>query len=91
MSGKVYLSTLLVDFIDGLNGVEMINTGVKTDLVQDNNTGSLDLSVELPHGWGDVAGGDDVGFALDRRLDDLSMVCVGNERDDEIVSGHGSL
>ena len=91
MSGKVYLSTLLMDLVNGLDGVEMINTGVKTDLIQDNNTSSLDLSVELPHGWRDVASGDDIGLALDRRLDDLSMVCVRNERDDEIVSGHGSF
>ena len=80
-----------MDLVDGLNGVEMINTGVKTNLIQDNNASSLDLSVELPHGRRDVAGGDDVGLALDRRLNDRSMVCVRNERDDEIVSGHGSF
>jgi hypothetical protein len=39
----------------------------------------------------DVAGGDDIGSALDRRLDGCSMECVQSQRDEEIVSNHGSF
>lgn len=36
-----YLSTLGVDLVDGLESVQVINTGVDTNLVHNNNTGSL--------------------------------------------------
>ena len=36
-----YLSTLSVDLVDGLEGVQVIDTRVNTDLVHDNHAGRL--------------------------------------------------
>jgi hypothetical protein len=36
-----YLSTVVVDLLDGLEGVQVINTGINTNLVHHNNTSLL--------------------------------------------------
>lgn len=40
-----YLSTLGVDLVDGLEGIQVINTRVNTNLVHNNNTSSLGTMV----------------------------------------------
>lgn len=42
-----YLSTLGVNLVDGLEGIQVVDTGINTDLVHDNNTGSLGTSEEI--------------------------------------------
>ena len=91
MSDFSYLSALSVDFIDRLDGVEMINTGVQPNLVHDDDSSSLDFGVEGADGGGDVAGGDDVGLSLDGGLDDGDVVGVRDQRDDQVEGGNLSL
>lgn len=47
-------TTGLVDLVNGLDGVKVINTGVKTDLVHDSDAGVLGSLIELQHSGGDV-------------------------------------
>ena len=63
----------------------------RSNLVHDNDTGLLSSSVKLAHSRADVAGGDDVGLAFDSCLDDISVVGVGNERDNEVMLSNGLL
>ena len=42
-----YLATFGVNLVDGLEGIQVVNTGINTDLVHDNNTGSLGTSEEI--------------------------------------------
>ena len=74
-----------MDLVNGLDGVEVVDTRVKTNLVHDNNASLLGSGVELAHRRANVASGDDVGLALDSGLDDIGVVGVGDERDDEVV------
>lgn len=79
------LTLLLVDLLDGLDGVEVIDSGIETDLVHDNNTGVLDLLLKSFDSRRDVTGGDDVLLVTDSGLDDLDVVDVRDQRDDNIV------
>lgn len=42
----------------------MVETGVQTDLVHDNDTGLLAALLELLHSRGDVRGGHDIGLRV---------------------------
>lgn len=74
-----------MDLVDGLDSVEMVDTRIETNLIHDNNPCLLDFSFQLPDGRADVAGGHNVGLALDGSFDDIDVVSVWNERDDEVV------
>lgn len=82
------LSAGLVNLVNGLDGVQVVQTGVKTNLVHDRDTSVLALLVQLHHGRGDVAGGDDMLLLADGRLDDGGVEGVGNQADDKVVLGH---
>ena len=62
-----------------------------TNLVHDGDAGGLGLGIELHHGGGDIAGGNDVLLLADSRLDDGSVEGVGDQADDEIVLGNLSI
>lgn len=49
----------------------MVETGVQTDLVHDNDTGLLAALLESLHGRGDVRGSHDIGLRV------ISLVLVG--------------
>lgn len=85
------LATLLVDLADGLDGVQVIDTRVKTNLVHNDNTSLLRLLIELSDSRGNVAGSHNVGLAFDGGLNDGGVVGVGDERDDEVVGGNFAL
>lgn len=97
-----------MDIVDGVNGAEVVDTGVKlynlsasfhhpntsttyTNLVHDGDAGILGLLVKLHHGRGDVAGGDDILLISDGGLDDGGVVCVGDQANDQVVLGNGSI
>ncbi|KAH3669334.1 hypothetical protein OGAPHI_001455 [Ogataea philodendri] len=80
------LTAGLVDLVDGLDGIQVVNTWVQTDLVHDNNTGFLDRWLQLLQSWRDVRGGHDIGMlGLDGSLDNASVVDVWDQRDHNIV------
>ncbi|KAH3667614.1 hypothetical protein OGATHE_003137 [Ogataea polymorpha] len=80
------LTTGLVDLVDGLDGVQVVDTWVQADLVHHDNAGLLDGWLQLSQSRRDVGGGDDVGvLRLDCSPDDGSVVDVWNQRDDNIV------
>lgn len=89
--GDADLATLGVNLADSLNGVQMVDTRVKANLVHDDDPSLLRLFVELPDSRRNVAGGHDIGLALDGGLDDSGVVGIGNERDDEIVGSNFAL
>lgn len=60
--GRTDLSALCMDFVDGLDSVQVIDTRVQTDFVEDNNSSLLGSGIQFAHGWGDVGRGDDVGL-----------------------------
>jgi len=78
-------SALGVDLLDGLDGIQVINSWVKTNLVHDCDTGILGGLVELQHGWGDIAGCDDVLLVADGGLDDRCVEGIWDQGDDEVV------
>lgn len=85
------LSTLLVDLLNGLYGVQVVDTRVKANLVHDNDTSILGSLVKLTYGWRDVASSDDVGLTLDSGLDNSSVVGIRDQRDDEVMGSDGGL
>jgi len=76
-----------VHLVDGLDGVQVVDTRVEADLVHDDDTCLLGRFFESSHCGRDVAGGDDMSFALDSCLDYCSVVSVRNEGDDQVVGG----
>lgn len=62
-----------------------------TNLVHDGDASILGSLVELKHGGGDVAGGDDMLLLADSRLDDGSVESVRDQADDEVVLGDLSV
>ena len=78
-----------MDFVDELDGVEIIDARVQADLVHDGNAGFFDLFFEGEHCGRDVARRDDVGLGADCGFDDGGMVDVGDEGDDDV--GFGEL
>ena len=59
----------------------------QANLIHDGNAGILALLVELQHGRGDVAGGDNVLLLADGGLDDSGVEGVGDQADDKVVLG----
>lgn len=80
-----------MNLANGLNSVQVVNTGIETNFVHDDDSSLLSSSVEFPHSWGDVAGGDYVSFALDSGLDDLCVEDVGDQRDDKVMGSNSLL
>lgn len=67
-----------MDFVDRLDSVQVIDAGVKTNFVEYNDAGSFCLSIEFPHERIDVAGGDNVGLALDGGTDNSGVIGIGD-------------
>lgn len=76
-----------MDLVNGLDGVEVVNTGIETDLVHDGDASLLSLGVQLSHGRRDVTCGNDMLLVADGGLDDSSVVCVGDQADGQVVLG----
>lgn len=74
-----------MNFADGLDGVQMIYTRIKANLVEYDYTSSLCLGIELSHGRVDVAGGDNVRLALDSCTNNSSMIRVGDEGNHKVM------
>jgi len=74
-----------MNFVDGLDGVQMINARIKANLVEYDYTSSLCLGIKLSHSRVDVAGGDDVRLALDSCTDNGGMIRVGDEGNHKVV------
>lgn len=68
-----------MDFINHLDGVEVVDAGVETNLVEDSDAGVDSLLVELLHCGGDVGSRDDMLLRLDGGFDDLGVVSVGDQ------------
>jgi hypothetical protein len=83
-----YLSTFGVDFIDRLDGVEVIDTRVKADFVHNNDTGFTSSSIEFTHRRRHITRRDNVSLALDSGFDDGGVVGVRNEGNNKIMSGN---
>jgi hypothetical protein len=80
-----------VHLVNGLNGVQVVNTGVEADLVHDNDTCLLGRFVQSSHRGRDVTSGDDMSLALNGCLDYCGVVSVRNEGDDEVVGGNSGF
>ena len=76
-----------MNLVDGLDSVQVVDTRVQADLVEDGDAGILGLLVESHHGLGDVGCGDNMLLDLDGGLDDDGVEGVGNEGDDQVVLG----
>jgi hypothetical protein len=75
-----------MNFVNHLDGVEVIHTRINAHLVQNGNTGGLGLIIKLPDGIRDVTRRHDVCTTLDSSLNDSGMISVWNERNDNVVS-----
>lgn len=84
-SSLTYLSAFCVNLVYRLYGVQVIHARIDAHLVQHDDAGFLDVGLELFHGRGHVAGGDDVRLASDGGLDDGRVVRKRDERYDEVV------
>ena len=72
----IYLAPFRVNLRDCLDSVQMIDAWVQSNLVHDDDTCLLGLSVQFTHRRTDIAGGNDMRLSLDGRLDDSRMVSV---------------
>lgn len=71
--------------LDGLDGVEVVDSWVQTDLVHDCDAGVLCSLIQLKHGWRDIGSGDNVLLLADGRLDNSGMESVWDEGNDQVV------
>lgn len=75
-------------FVNGLDGIEMVNTGIETNLVHNRDASILCLLVELHHGGRHIAGSDDMLLLADSGLDDSGVEGIGDQADDEVMLGN---
>jgi hypothetical protein len=80
-----------MDFLDRLDSVKVVNTWVQANLVHDDDSRFLRLGVQLAHGGGNVARGDDMGLSLDGGLDNSGVKGVRDERNYQVVFRNSSL
>lgn len=80
-----------MDFLNRLDSVKVINTRVQADLIHDNDSSFLCLSIQLAHGGGNVARGNNMGLSLDSGLDDSSVISVRDERDHQVMFCYGGF
>jgi len=85
------LTTSLVDLVNGLDGVQVVDTRVQTNLVEDNDAGLLGLVLKLKHGRGDVRSGDNVLLLSNGRLDNSGVVSVGDQGNNKIGLGNSGV
>jgi hypothetical protein len=76
-----YFAALRVDLVNCLDGIQVIDARVDAHFVQDDDTCFLDLVLQGSHGRRNIAGSDDIRFALDGGLDHVCVMCVRHERD----------
>lgn len=74
-----------MDLIDDLDSIQVINTGIKTNLVHYDDTSCLCFRIQLPHSWGYVAGSDYMCLAFDCGLNDSGVIGIGNKGDNDII------
>ena len=74
-----------MDFIDDLDSIQVVNTGIKADLVHYDDASCLCFRIQLSHSWRHVAGSDYMCLAFDRGLDDSSVIGIGNKGDNDIM------
>jgi hypothetical protein len=74
-----------VYLVDGLDGVQVIDSRVKSDFVQDDDASLLHLGFEFFHCRRDVAGGHNVLLVLDGGFDHIRVMNVGHEGNDQVV------
>ena len=72
--------------MDRLDGVQVVQARVQADLVEHSDARFLDLGLERADGVRDVRGGEHVDLVLDRRLDHVGVVDVGDERNHEVLA-----
>ena len=82
---ETHLATLFVDFIDDLDSIQVVNTGIKTNLVHYDDASCLCFRIQLPHGWRHIAGSDYMCLAFDRGLNDSGVIGIGNKGDNDIM------
>lgn len=80
------LTTSLLDLVKDLDGPQVVNSRVDTDLVEANQTSILELLLEGTHLGVNVRGSDDVGFLFKRSLHDLGVVGVRDQADNNVVT-----
>lgn len=73
------LSTLCVDLIDSLDGIQVINARVETNLIENSDSSGFSSFIKLTHGRRNIRGGHYVGFTLDGSLDNIGVVGIRDE------------
>jgi len=73
---------------DRLNGVEVVDSWVQTNLIHDGDAGILALLLQRFHTIAHIAGRNNILLVADRALDDVGVECVGNERYDDVDLGY---
>ena len=74
-----------MDFAHSFDGIQVINAGIEANLVHHDYASFLGVSVQLFHLRRDIAGCNNVHPAPDGRFDNCGVMCVWNERNDDIV------
>ena len=82
---ETHLATLSVDLINDLDSIQVVNTGIKTNLIHHDDTSRFCLRIQLLHSRGDVAGSDYMRLALDCSLNDSGVIDVRNQGNDDII------
>jgi hypothetical protein len=88
---QAHLATLSMHLVDCLDRIQMVDTRVKTNFVHDNDTRFFGLLIKFKHCGGNIAGCDDMDLGLYCGLDDSRVVCIRDQRDDEIMCSDLSL
>ena len=74
-----------------LDGTNVVDTRVQTDLVHNNDSGVLGLLLESLHGRRNVRSGDNVLLVPDSALNNSSVVDVRDEGNHEVTVGDGGI
>jgi hypothetical protein len=91
------MSMLLITYqtmrsiLTDLDGTNVVDTRVQTDLVHNNDSGVLGLLLESLHGGRNVRSGDNVLLVPDSALNNSSVVDVRNEGNHEVTVGDGGI
>ena len=75
-----------MNIVNGLDGPQVVDSGINTDLVETDQASVFELLLQSLHLRVDVRSGDDVDLLLEGDLHNSCVMSVRNKRDDDIVT-----
>ena len=80
-----------MDLVDCFHGIEVVNSGIKSNFIHDDDPGFPRCCIELTHGRRDVTRCNNMSLSFDSGANNIRMVCIRNQGDNEIICRYFSL